>query len=126
MRGTSGSAIRPRPCSQALQLQDLGFVIAVEGEQLAGCVLSRPLLSLPQAVECKRLFVAPDFRGRDLAARLMDAAEALGRRSGAQWMYLDSKADFTTAIALYRRRGYTDCARFNDNAQATVFLRKRL
>jgi hypothetical protein len=41
-------------------------------------------------------------------------------------MYLDSKPEFSAAIALYRRRGYVECTRYNDNAQATVFLRKSL
>jgi hypothetical protein len=27
---------------------------------------------------------------------------------------------------LYQRRGYEQCSRYNDNPQATVFMRKRL
>lgn len=100
--------------------------LAPAERQLAGCVLCRPLPSIEGAIECKRLFVAPEFRGQALATRLMDAAEAAAIRVGCHWMYLDSKDEFSTAIALYRRRGYTDCPRFNDNAQATLFLRKRL
>ena len=46
--------------------------------------------------------------------------------AGMRWMYLDTKPEFATAIALYRRRGYHECARYNDNAQATLFLRKDL
>ena len=116
----------PAAVFQALLAPDLGFVVAASETQLAGCVLCRPLSSPGGAVECKRLFVAPEFRGRGLASRLMDEAEAMARRSGAQWMYLDSKAEFSNALALYRRRGYADVARFNENAQATIFLRKAL
>ena len=41
-------------------------------------------------------------------------------------MYLDSKDNFDKALAMYRRRGYVACERFNDNPQATFFFRKKL
>ena len=109
-----------------IQYPQLGFLLAEVDAKAAGCVLLRPLPSIPNAVECKRLFVAPEFRGQRLAALLMDAAENAAREAGSQWVYLDSKAEFTTAIALYRRRGYQEIDRFNDNEQATIFMRKSL
>ncbi len=94
--------------------------------QIAGCVLYRPLDTIPHAAECKRLFVLPQFRGHNLAARLMDTLEDTARDSGLSWIYLDSKDNFQAAITMYRRRGYTDCPRYNQNPQATIFLRKDL
>jgi ribosomal protein S18 acetylase RimI-like enzyme len=104
----------------------LGFFLAELDGTLAGCVLLRPLPSVPAATECKRLYVATQFRGYGLAGKLMDAAEAHARRVGLDWIYLDSRAEMTTAIAMYRRRGYEEIKRFNDNAEAAIFLRKRL
>jgi len=99
----------------------------------AACVMLRPL-ALPNlepaiqgtAVECKRLYVLPAFRGNKLAGPLMDLAEQTARTAGHTWIYLDSKAEFQTAIAMYRRRGYEEIPRFNTNPQATIFMRKQL
>jgi ribosomal protein S18 acetylase RimI-like enzyme len=111
---------------QALSHPPLGYFVAeIEGVP-AGCVLLKPLSSIPDAVECKRLFVAPNFRGQRLANRLMDTAESAARQVGYQWVYLDTKAEFAAAIALYRRRGYKEVERYNDNPQATIFLRLAL
>jgi ribosomal protein S18 acetylase RimI-like enzyme len=93
----------------------------------AGCVALRPLPAVaPDAVECKRLYVRPAHRGLGLADRLMDALEAHCAAAGARWIYLDSKDDLQAALHLYRKRGYQDCGRYNDNPQATVFMRKAL
>jgi ribosomal protein S18 acetylase RimI-like enzyme len=104
----------------------LGFFLAEVDNLPAGCVLCRPLPHIENAAECKRLYVAPGFRGHHLADLLMQELESAAKREGKHWVYLDSKPEFSTAIALYRRRGYVDTPRYNDNAQATVFLRKNL
>jgi ribosomal protein S18 acetylase RimI-like enzyme len=104
----------------------LGYFLAEIDGQPAGCVQIKPLPALPDAVECKRLFVMPAFRGHRLAGTLMDAAESAARAAGYRWVYLDSADEFVTAIALYRRRGYEQTERYNDNAQATIFLRLAL
>jgi GNAT superfamily N-acetyltransferase len=115
---------------EALRHPRLGYLLVEVDSQPAGCVLLKPLPALPgvvgKPVECKRLFVSPDFRGRRLADVLMDAAEAAARAAGFAWMYLDTKPEFAAAIALYHRRGYQPVERYNDNPQATIFLRLAL
>lgn len=90
----------------------------------------RDLPNIPNAhersAECKRLYVAPAYRGHRLANHLMDTAESTARAAGYHWLYLDTASDFTAAIALYRRRGYLEVPRFNDNPQATLFMRLAL
>ena len=56
----------------------------------------------------------------------MDVLEQFARESGLEWIYLDSYDDLKPAIALYERRGYSRCDRYNDNPQATLFMRKRI
>jgi GNAT superfamily N-acetyltransferase len=106
----------PEPC---------GFVVAEEEHILAGCVLLRELVALESALECKRLYVVPEYRGHGLASRLMDSVEDLASRN-ADWLYLDTGAEFTAAQSLYRARGYDACQRYNDNPQAVFFYRKRV
>lgn len=103
-----------------------GFWIAYLGTMAAGCVVLRPLPSQPQAGECKRLYVRPAFRANGIAKALLDQLEGFATNSGLMWVYLDSKDDLQAAITLYRQRGYRSCKRYNDNPQATLFLRKRI
>ncbi|MFM9433119.1 GNAT superfamily N-acetyltransferase [Janthinobacterium sp. CG_23.3] len=100
--------------------------IAYVGDIPAGCVVLRPLASIALAAECKRLYVRPQFRGRGLAESLLDAMEEHAVAAAVQWLYLDSKDDLTGALRIYAGRGYQACERYNDNPQATVFLRKDL
>lgn len=103
-----------------------GTWLAHLDEKAVGCVMLRPLEAVPAAGECKRLYVRPEARGYGLAGALLDALEACAREQGLHWIYLDTFEDLEAAIALYRKRGYLPCARYNDNPQATVFLRKKL
>ncbi len=103
-----------------------GVWLACMEEKAVGCVVLRRLSSIPFAAECKRLYVQPTARGLGIADKLMDALENFARDSGFRWVYLDSHDGLKAAIALYRKRGYVPCERYNDNPQATVFLRKNL
>jgi ribosomal protein S18 acetylase RimI-like enzyme len=126
--GEVGVIQRDTPAAVQRFLGDLDSAlwIAYVGNVPAGCVVLRPLATFPAAGECKRLYVRARFRRRGLADLLLDALEAQGRSSALSWIYLDSKDDLGAALALYRRRGYEPCERYNDNVQATVFLRKSL
>jgi ribosomal protein S18 acetylase RimI-like enzyme len=116
----------PESVQWFLTRTDSGFWIAyVEGAP-AGCVVLRPLEKFRSAGECKRLYVRAQFRRRGIAEALLDVMEDYARSSSLSWIYLDSKDDLQAAIALYRRRGYEPCERYNENVQATVFLRKSL
>ena len=103
-----------------------GFWIAYVGQVPAGCVVLRPLPTFAGAVECKRLYVRPAFRGRGLADRLLAVMELHALSLGSKWIYLDSKDDLRDALRIYKKRGYETCDRYNDNPQATLFLRREL
>jgi DNA-binding MarR family transcriptional regulator len=92
----------------------------------AGCVMLRPLPQRAAAGECKRLYVRPSARGCGVAAALMDALEDWARAEGLRWVYLDTMRTLTPAVALYTARSYKPCPRYNDNPQATMFMRKSL
>jgi DNA-binding MarR family transcriptional regulator/predicted N-acetyltransferase YhbS len=103
-----------------------GMWLAYLGDEVVGCVVLRRLESIARAGECKRLYVKPSARGNRVADKLMDALETFARDEGLEWIYLDTYDDLKTAIALYERRGYERCGRYNDNPQATLFMRKRI
>jgi GNAT superfamily N-acetyltransferase len=103
-----------------------GMWLAYLRDEAVGCVMLRRLPSIEFASECKRLYVKPAARGNHIADRLLDALEEFARSQGIKWIYLDSYDDLKTAIALYERRGYRQCLRYNDNPQATLYMRKQI
>jgi ribosomal protein S18 acetylase RimI-like enzyme len=67
-----------------------------------------------------------EHRGQGVAEALLGALEAYATEHGYAALYLDSKKDLMPAIRFYRRHGYSPCERYNDNPQATIFMRKEL
>jgi len=94
---------------------------------IVGCIALRPLdMAGASACEVKRLYVRAAYRGRGIADALHEALEAHARTAGFGWIYLDTADGMRAAIKFYARHGYEPCERYNDNPQATLFMRKRL
>jgi DNA-binding MarR family transcriptional regulator/ribosomal protein S18 acetylase RimI-like enzyme len=117
---------KPGAIQEIIDAAASGVWLAYLGNEVVGCVVLRRLEFMPKSSECKRLYVKPWARGRGIADKLLDAQEMHARKEGIEWIYLDSYDDLKTAIALYERRGYERCERYNDNPQATVFMRKKI
>lgn len=62
--------------------------------------------------ELKRMYVAPDARGRGYARRVLLDLERTARHAGRDWMVLETGLAQPEAIALYRSAGYTDVPAF--------------
>ncbi len=80
------------------------YWVAYSDERAAGCISLRPCPSLQAAAELEK-----------------SAAEL-----GYEWLYLDTTDEMHAAQRLYQRSGYQVCERYNENPQATIFLRKPL
>jgi ribosomal protein S18 acetylase RimI-like enzyme len=104
---------------------DSGVWLARGVDGVIGCVALRPL-PIPGAAEVKRLYVRTAYRGRRFASDLLDALEAYAKARDYRYVYLDTKDDLIPAIRFYERRGYTRVERYNDNPQATIFMRRNL
>ncbi|GGE50014.1 bifunctional helix-turn-helix transcriptional regulator/GNAT family N-acetyltransferase [Actibacterium pelagium] len=76
--------------------------------------------------EIKRLWVSPSARGLGLARRLMDAAEDEARALGYTLLRLDTNSVLPEAIALYRKTGWTEIDRYNDDPNPDHFFEKQL
>jgi mannose-6-phosphate isomerase-like protein (cupin superfamily)/GNAT superfamily N-acetyltransferase len=105
---------------------DCGVWLAYSGTDAVGCVLYHPLPNMDAAGEIKRLYVRPPFRREGLAQRLLDGVERFASSRGDEWLYLDTIKRAPAAIAFYARNEYVPCPRYNDNPQATIFMRKGL
>jgi ribosomal protein S18 acetylase RimI-like enzyme len=117
---------KPGDIQRILDEPASGMWLAWMDNKVVGCVILRKLESIPCASECKRLYVKPAARGNHIADKLMDAVEDFARSEGIHWIYLDTYDDLKPAIALYERRGYQRCKRYNENPQATLFMRKKI
>lgn len=103
-----------------------GIWLASEEAMTVGCIALRPLPRFEQSGEVKRLYVRPESRGQHIADRLLKALEEYAADFGYRTLYLDSKDDLVAAIRFYQRHGYECCERYNENPQATIFMRKEL
>jgi DNA-binding MarR family transcriptional regulator/N-acetylglutamate synthase-like GNAT family acetyltransferase len=76
--------------------------------------------------EVKRLWVAPAARGLGLARRLMAAVEEAARELSVRVLRLDTNSVLSEAIELYRKSGWAEIPRFNDDPYPDIFFEKRL
>jgi GNAT superfamily N-acetyltransferase len=102
-----------------------GVWLALAAGLPVGCIALRKLPSSGCA-EIKRMYVRPDWRGRGISQKLLEAAERFAGESGYQWIYLDTTDGMAAAVRLYERNGYRRCGRYNQNPQATIFMCKQL
>ncbi|WP_442582336.1 GNAT family N-acetyltransferase [Mesorhizobium sp. ASY16-5R] len=100
------------------------FVMArIDGEP-AGCGV---LKTLEDGVgEIKRVWVAPSARGLGVASRLMEKLEAIALEAGLSTVRLDTNRALSEAQAMYRKLGYHEIARYNDNVYANHWFEKRM
>ncbi len=101
------------------------LLLAMERETPAGCVGLRDLGG--GTCEMKRLYVAPDHRGRGLGRRLAEEVIRRAERIGHEMMVLDTLPEMPEAVALYRVLGFVDNSPHWDCPVArTIFLKRPL
>ncbi|MDQ0510425.1 bifunctional helix-turn-helix transcriptional regulator/GNAT family N-acetyltransferase [Ancylobacter amanitiformis] len=76
--------------------------------------------------EIKRLWVAPSARGLGISRQLMTAAEKAARDLSIRVLRLDTSSALPEAVQLYRKTGWTEIERFNDDPYPDVFFEKQL
>lgn len=76
--------------------------------------------------EIKRMYVAPDMRGRGVARALLHELEATARRLGYEIARLDTGPRQQGARGLYESEGYAEIANFNGNPVASFWGEKPL
>jgi GNAT superfamily N-acetyltransferase len=98
------------------------FFLASSGDLPLGCVGLKGHCG--REAEIKRLWVAPSARSLGLGRRLMQAAEQAACELGVEVLRLDTNSALPEAAALYRKTGWREIARFNDDPYPDMFFEK--
>ena len=89
--------------------------LAFDAAVPVGCVGLRPLAAKGEA-EMKRLFVRPEYRGRGVAGRLVQAVITAARQNGVITLRLDTwPPRMAQADAMYRRLGFVPTPPYYNN-----------
>ncbi len=96
-----------------------------DGEAI-GCVGLRPITP-DGCCEMKRLYVTPQGRGSGLGEKLVADIVRIAEERGYREMRLDTLPTMASAIALYRKFGFTPMDAYYDTPIAgTLFMRRVL
>lgn len=109
----------------ALLAPEITFLVA----RLDGCAVGCGAIARREGyVEIKRVFVAPEARGRGLSKRLMERLEAIAAAEGFALARLETGDRQPEALGLYRATGYVPCGAFGGYPEGppSLFFEKRL
>ncbi|CAN5132846.1 hypothetical protein BH10PSE7_BH10PSE7_37840 [soil metagenome] len=100
------------------------FVIARRGGRPVGC----GALKCTDAAtgEIKRMWTAPSARGQGVAREVLQTLESIAREIGLKRLRLETNRTLTEAQALYRKAGYEEVSRFNEEPYAHHWFEKLL
>jgi GNAT superfamily N-acetyltransferase len=100
------------------------YVVGFDGEQ---AVAGGGVRHLAEGVgEIKRMYVRPSVRSRGVAGALLAELEDTARALGYDVVRLDTGPKQLHALNLYRRAGYVEVPRYNENPFACFWAEKRL
>ncbi len=100
------------------------LVLARRDSEAVGCGALKRLGG--DVGEIKRVWCGSSARGMGVATKIMACLETIARQAGFGTLRLDTNKALTEAHALYRKLGYHEIARYNDNPYAHHWFEKRL
>jgi carbonic anhydrase len=97
------------------------ILMALSDGNAVGCVAVRALD--PEICEMKRLYVVPNFRGRDIGRALAERIVEEARHLGYARMRLDTVPSMNVAIRLYESLGFAQIPPYRHNPiEGTSFM----
>ena len=101
-------------------------VVAYDGDAPVGCGAFKPYSDT--AVEIKRMFVSPDYRGRSIGAMVLTELESWAGEIGFAECILETGHRQQAAVRLYQREGYTVIPNYDQYAgvDSSVCMKKQI
>lgn len=78
------------------------------------------------ACELKSMYLLSKYHGNGLGQKMIDKAFDYAKKNAFKEMYLDTLSSSEGAIRLYKKNGFVETSRYNDNIVADVFMKKLL
>lgn len=100
------------------------FCLTSDDDRVIGTVALKKLND--NTSELKALYLDSRYRGQGWGKQLINVIIAEARNSGYKTIVLDSMKQYKEARKLYEKCGFIDCARYNDNIYADVFMKLEL
>lgn len=97
------------------------LLLAKRGDHVLGCIALKPL-EPPAVAEIKRLFVRPQARGVGVAKALVAELLKLAKARGYREVKLDTLADMTAALALYKSFGFQPIPAYGSHPYAGLVI----
>jgi putative acetyltransferase len=110
----------------ALKGSDVTFQVARSNGKAVGC--GAVVRCAEGWAEIKRMFVAPQVRGRKLGRRLLERLKVIALQRGATLLRLETGIRQPEALALYRSAGFTETGPFGAYRPdpLSIFLEKKI
>jgi pimeloyl-ACP methyl ester carboxylesterase/predicted GNAT family acetyltransferase len=116
--------VPPRLVANDVEPPQGRWLVAYCGSKPVGCAALKRLDRT--AAEIKRVYVAPEARGRGVARALMARLEQIAGDAGYTTLRLDTGARQPASVALFGSIGYEQIADYNGNPVAAYWFEKRL
>ncbi|WP_348945114.1 GNAT family N-acetyltransferase [Chitinibacter sp. FCG-7] len=100
------------------------FWLLLENASIIGCIAVRIIDQNACVGEIKRYFVLPSHQRQGLGGALIAHAIGFAKLSGLKKIRLDSMKQSTAALAIFRKHGFYEIPKYNDNPVAEVFMEK--
>ena len=107
-------------------LLDPGVLFAVVRDSDGAALGCGAIVIKPEFGEIKRMYIAPQARGRGLARKLIETLEAKAAGHGCRTFMLETGPTMVQALRLYERLGYQRCGPFGGypDDPLSVFMQK--
>lgn len=110
---------------EAVYLQGRGafHIVELDG-QIHGSVGVRPFA--PDIAELKRLYLGRNLRGQGLGEALCRLAVEDARQLGYRLLRLDTASESVEALGLFRKLGFREIEKYDDNPYVGLYFEKTL
>jgi GNAT superfamily N-acetyltransferase len=116
--------VPPRLMPEDVEPPSGRWLVAYHNGEPVGCAALKRLG--PTTAEIKRVYVAPQARGRGVARALLARLEEIARDVGYTTVRMDTGARQPASVALFRSIGYEHIPDYNGNPVAAYWFEKRL
>jgi putative acetyltransferase len=103
-----------------------GFWVLFDGKKIIGAVGLKILDKINGVGEIKRMAVLPKYQGKGYGKLLLNNLINEARIRSLIILRLDTMKSYDKALSLYRKAGFYEIERYNDNVQAEVYMELRL